>query len=362
MMPNHKKVVVAMSGGVDSSVAAALLVQQGYEVVGIMLRLWNEPGREESNRCCTPDAMALARRVAARLDIPFYALDVQDVFHHVVVDYFINGYAQNKTPNPCLACNRHIRWEYLLNYALAMDADALATGHYVRIRESTTSRIELLRATDHNKDQSYILHILNQEKLAHALFPIGELAKSRVRELARQFNLPVSERPDSQDLCFLGGGDYRNFLSRHATQILQPGPIINPQGEIIGQHEGLAYYTIGQRKGLGITSPVPLYVLNKQVDNNALVVGPVEALGQNELTAENVNWISGDVPQQPFRAQIKIRYKSHEEFGVITPIGPDKIHILFDRLLRDITPGQAAVIYHGEVCLGGGVITASDTH
>lgn len=355
-MLQHKKVVVAMSGGVDSSVAAALLVEEGYEVVGIMMRLWSEPGTEDSNRCCTPDAMALARRVAARLKIPFYALDAQEKFYQVVVNYFLTGYAQNVTPNPCLACNRHIRWEYLLNHALALGADALATGHYVRLRTSPSGDLELLRGLDQTKDQSYILHILNQEKLAHALFPVGEYTKPQVRELARKFNLPVAERPESQDLCFLAGEDYRGFLARHGSTLIQPGPIMNAKGVVIGQHDGLAYYTIGQRKGLRITSPVPLYVLAKDATHNSLIVGPAEALGHSQLIAKNVNWIPSQELSQSFRAQIKIRYKSNEEWGEISRLEADRIHIRFDRPLRDITPGQAVVIYDNEVCLGGGVI------
>ena len=356
MKKRHQKVVVAMSGGVDSSVAAALLVEQGYEVIGIMMRLWSEPGNEESNRCCTPDAMALARRVAARLNIPFYALDAQQTFRQVVVEYFLNGYTQNITPNPCLVCNRQIRWEYLLKHALTLGADALATGHYVRTREASTGKIELLRGLDNNKDQSYILHMLNQDKLAHALFPIGEYTKPQVRELARHFNLPVAERAESQDLCFLGGGDYRGFLARHASHLIKPGPVVNTQGEIVGQHNGLAYYTIGQRKGLNIVSPVPLYVLSKHTDQNSLMVGPAEALGQVELTAWNVNWISGEIPPRPFRALTQIRYKSHQEWGMISTINSNRINVQFDRPLRDITPGQAVVFYDNEICLGGGII------
>lgn len=355
-MSQHKKVVIAMSGGVDSSVAAALLVEQGYEVIGIMMRLWSEPGNEESNRCCTPDAMALARRVAARLNIPFYALDAQEKFYQVVVNYFLSGYTQNITPNPCLACNRHIRWEYLYNHAQAIGADAMATGHYVRQRTSARGEFELLRGLDHAKDQSYILHMLSQEKLAHAIFPIGEFNKPMVRELARKFNLPVAERAESQDLCFLAGQDYRDFLSRHASDLIQSGPIMNRQGEIVGQHNGLAYYTIGQRKGLGIASPVPLFVLDKDLKQNSLIVGPAEALGRTELTAKEVNWISNRIPSEPFRAQVKIRYKSHDEMGTVSFIDNDRIQIMFDRPLRDITPGQAVVIYDQEVCLGGGVI------
>src|SRR3989304_3223968 len=197
------RVVVAMSGGVDSSVAPALLVSQGYEVIGMMLRLWSEPGGAASNRCCTPDAMALARRVAALLDIPFYAIDAQEIFNQTVVQFFMNGYAQGITPNPCLVCNRHIRWEFLLNRALSLDAQLMATGHYARLLRADDGKFQVLRAFDQSKDQSYVLHVLGQEQLAHAIFPLGEFTKPQVRQLAREFNLPVAERSESQDLCFL---------------------------------------------------------------------------------------------------------------------------------------------------------------
>ncbi|HRQ32705.1 MAG TPA: tRNA 2-thiouridine(34) synthase MnmA, partial [Anaerolineales bacterium] len=243
------KAVVAMSGGVDSSVAAALLKEQGYEVIGMMLRLWSEPGKEESNRCCTPDSMAQARRVAALLDIPFYVIDAKDVFRETVVEYFLEGYARGETPNPCLVCNRKIRWTFLLDHALALGADFMATGHYARVRNEN-GKVELLRAVDRNKDQSYVLHVLDQEKLKHALFPVGEFTKPEIRQIAEKHGLPTASRKDSQDLCFLAGEDYRNFLQRNAAEMLKPGEIVTRDGEAIGSHNGLANYTIGQRKGL----------------------------------------------------------------------------------------------------------------
>jgi tRNA-uridine 2-sulfurtransferase len=352
----HPKVVVAMSGGVDSSVAAALLVQQGYDVIGMMLRLWSEPGFEENNRCCTPDAMTMARRVAAKLSIPFYVIDAKQSFYDIVVQYFIDGYAQCVTPNPCLVCNRSIRWDFLLNQIKSLGVSFMATGHYARLRQDEQGTIQLLRAVDNEKDQSYVLHVLTQDQLQNTLFPLGEYTKPHIREFARQLSLPVAERPESQDLCFLGESDYRTFLTRHAPEIVQPGPILNRDGVKIGEHRGLAFYTIGQRKGIGISATKPIYVLGMDPSRNALITGYLDELGQGELLANNVNWISGASPTEPFNAQIKIRYKAHEETGVVTPLPNNTLHILFDRPLRDITPGQAVVIYNQDICLGGGTI------
>lgn len=345
-----------MSGGVDSSVAAALLVEQGYEVIGLMLRLWSEPGAETTNRCCTPDAMALARRVSAFLGIPFYAVDAQRPFFQTVVRYFNDGYAQGETPNPCLTCNRSIRWDLLFNRALALGAEYMATGHYARLQENNDGRIELLRAKDLTKDQSYILHVLNQTQLSHTIFPIGNFEKTKVRQLARQFDLPVADRADSQDLCFLGSGDYRQFLRRNNPTVQYPGLILNQEGDILGEHQGLAFYTIGQRKGLGINSTTPLYVLDKDLGRNALIIGKFDELGKTSLTARDVNWISGFQPVQPIRAQVKIRYKARDAWAIVSPLANNQVHVQFDEPVRDITPGQAAVFYNECVCLGGGII------
>ena len=352
------KVVVAMSGGVDSSVAAALLKQQGYDVIGMMLRLWSEPGSEDSNRCCTPDAMALARRVAAKLKIPFYVIDAKEVFRDTVVQYFLDGYARGETPNPCLLCNRQIRWTFLLNHALALGADFMATGHYARIRRADDDgRIGLLRAVDHSKDQSYVLHVLSQDQLKRALFPVGDYPKPEIRKMAEAFGLPTASRHDSQDLCFLAGGDYREFLKRNAAELLKPGRVVNRNGNVLGEHTGLANYTIGQRKGLGVASSVPLYVLGKDAGANTLVVGTEEELGSRELAAEDVNWVSVQAPAQSFRAEVKSRYTSKEAPAEVTLLeGGDMVRVLFDAPQRDITTGQAAVFYDGDVLLGGGII------
>lgn len=353
------KVVIAMSGGVDSSVAAALLKREGYDVIGMMLRLWSEPGKEDSNRCCAPDSMAMARRVAAKLDIPFYAIDAKEIFRKTVVDYFLEGYARAETPNPCLACNRHIRWEFLFNHAKAMGADFMATGHYVRLKNEN-GRVQLLKGVDPTKDQSYILHVLTQEKLSQALFPVGDYPKAEIRAMAEKMGLSAAKRPDSQDLCFLAGDDYRNFLGRNAPQINQPGKIVSREGRALGEHSGLANYTIGQRKGLNLASPVPLYVLQKNAVENILIVGAAEELGTLELLAVNVNWTSGAAPEGPFSAMVKSRYTARETPGLVTPLdNGTKAAVRFDLPQRDITPGQAAVFYDGDQVLGGGIIIQS---
>ena len=344
-----------MSGGVDSSVAAALLKEQGYDVIGMMLRLWSEPGKEESNRCCTPDSMAQARRVAARLGIPFYVVDAKDVFHRTVVQYFLDGYARGETPNPCLICNRQIRWTFLLDHALALGAELMATGHYARVQKMETG-YRLLRAVDRTKDQSYVLHVLGQEKLARALFPVGEYSKPEVRKIAERYGLPTASRKDSQDLCFLAGEDYRRFLQRNAADLLVPGRIVTRDGQTLGEHNGLANYTIGQRKGLGVASPVPLYVLGKNASTNTLVVGTQGELGERELTARDINWLSGRAPADPFQAEVKIRYTAMEASAWVTPLEADQVKVQFDEPQRDITAGQAAVFFDGDVVLGGGII------
>jgi tRNA-uridine 2-sulfurtransferase len=356
-MKESKRVVVAMSGGVDSSVAAAILHEQGYEVIGMMLRLWSEPGTESQNRCCTPDSMALARRVAARLDIPFYVIDAKQIFYDTVVSYFKQGYLQGDTPNPCLVCNQQIRWGFLLQHALTLGAEMMATGHYVRLGQDEAGSVQIRRAIDDRKDQSYVLHVLNQDQLKHAIFPLGEFTKTQVREMARSYGMPVASRPDSQDLCFLGSEDYRSFLRRNLPEVQKQGSILNTEGQPVGLHEGLPFYTIGQRKGLGVASPVPLYVLEKDLSKNALVVGPKEALGKKSFQAQQMNWVSGSPPDAPFRAEVKIRYKAAYAWCTVTPVGEDKVQALLDKPLRDITSGQAAVFYDGETCLGGGIIT-----
>lgn len=347
-----------MSGGVDSSVAAALLVEQGYEVIGMMMRLWSEPGMGEQpalNRCCTPDQMADARRVANQLGIPFYVLDVKDYFRHTIVQFFIDEHEQGRTPNPCIECNRQIRFTYLLQQALALDADFLATGHYAQVAQTATG-YQLRQGVDTAKDQSYVLHMLTQQQLAHVLFPVGEYTKDEVRGLARRFGLPVASKQESQDLCFLGDNDYRRFLREYGQRAAQPGEIVDENGRFLGHHTGLPFYTIGQRKGLGISSAEPLYVVAKDSQRNALVVGPRERLGQQRLRVRNVNWIVGIPPAEPIHAAVKIRYKAAGAAATVTPLPNQEAVVEFWEPVFGITPGQGTVFFDRAICLGGGII------
>ena len=345
-----------MSGGVDSSVAAALLVERGYDVIGMMMRLWSEPEQTDFNRCCTPDQMADARRIADQLGIPFYAVDVKNYFRKTIVQFFIDGYAAGETPNPCIECNRKIRFEWLLDQALALDADYLATGHYAQVKHSAENGYELWKGVDNHKDQSYVLHVMGQNELSKVMFPIGGMAKPHVRELAAKFNLPTAKKSDSMDLCFLGNDTYKNFLNRNAPQIGQPGSIVTTTGHEVGRHNGLPFYTIGQRKGLGISAPEPLFVLRKDMQANTLIVGTRSEVGQTTLTARKVNWING-VPDGEVRAQVKIRYKNRPNPATITPLPDNRAAVTFDDPLGGIAPGQGAVFYDGDRCLGGGLIS-----
>ena len=353
-MSGRRRFAVAMSGGVDSSVAAALLAGQGEDVFGLMMRLWSQ-GADHANRCCSPADMARARAVAAKLGIPFYVLDVQDRFKHQVVDFFIDGYARGLTPNPCMECNRQIRWDFLLRQALAYGATHLATGHYARVRE-TPSGYQLLRAVDPLKDQSYVLSVMGQAQLSHAVFPLGDYTKPQVRHMANQSGLASADRPESQDLCFIGDMDYRTFLAADDRLAPKPGAIVDLAGAELGTHAGLANFTIGQRKGIGLSSPEPLYVIEKDLAQNRLIVGPRTALGRDRFEVSNVNWIAGEPPHGSAQVTVRARYKAREVMGLVTPTHDAAARVELAEPLPDITPGQSAVFYQDDVCLGGGII------
>jgi tRNA-specific 2-thiouridylase len=359
---SSKRVAIAMSGGLDSSVAAAILVAQGYQVIGLMLRLWSEPAEgvsQRTNRCCTPDQMADARRVADQLKIPFYVLDAQEFFHQNVVRFFIDEHLIGRTPNPCIECNRRVRFKYLLERALGLGADYLATGHYARVRHAAEG-YQLLKAVDATKDQSYVLHVLGQEELARTLFPVGDFAKETVREMAAAYGLPVSGKSESMDLCFLGDGDYRRFIREHAPEAGRPGPIYSQSGELLGEHNGLVNYTIGQRKGLGFASGKPMFVIHKETAQNALVVGSREELGRHELFANDVNWVAGRPPDGAIQAGVKIRYRAKAAPATVTALNSKEAKVVFCEPVQSVTSGQGAVFYKDEVCLGGGIIADKD--
>jgi tRNA-specific 2-thiouridylase len=332
-----------------------LLKEQGRDVVGIMLKLWSDGESGRANRCCAPADVDTARSIANQLAIPFYLINIADSFKAIVVDYFIDEYAAGRTPNPCLICNRQIRFELLLNKALSLGAQYLATGHYARVRE-VDGQYQLLRGTDPQKDQSYVLSVLGQKELAHALWPLGEMTKPHVRELAQKFNLPVAEKVESQDLCFLANGDYRDFLTRHAPAgSIRPGEIRDTGGKVLGEHHGLPFYTIGQRKGIGLAASEPLYVIALDAPDNAVIVGAKSELGRRECSARDMHYVSGVQPIEPFRASAKIRYKAREALVTVRPQGT-RAQIEFDEIQRDITPGQGLVLFGGDIVIGQGFI------
>lgn len=350
-MTERRRIAVAMSGGVDSSVAACLLHEAGEDIFGLMLRLQDQVNGKP-NRCCTPDDVGTARALASHLDIPFHVLDARQAFEQGVIQPFVSGYAQGLTPNPCIECNRSIRFGFLLEHALAFGATHLATGHYARISQTTPPC--LLTARDASKDQSYVLHMLTQAQLARILLPLGERTKQEVREYAHSRGLAVADRAESQDLCF-ARGDYRAVLERHAVQAA-PGPIFDRDGKVLGTHSGLAGYTLGQRKGIGVAAQEALYVIDKDLERNALIVGGRARVGRQRFRVSRLNWIAGAPPAAQFAASVQVRYHAPRALGRIRCLSSTEAEIELEARNPDVAPGQAAVVYQDDVCLGGGII------
>ena len=357
-----KKVVVGMSGGVDSSVAAWLLKEQGYDVIGVTMQIWQdeeETVQEENGGCCGLSAVDDARRVAAKLEIPYYVMNFKEQFRHSVIDYFVDEYTNGRTPNPCIACNRYVKWESLLKRSLDIGADCIATGHYARVEQLANGRWSLRTSATARKDQTYALYNLTQEQLARTLMPVGAYTKEEIRQMALDLQLPVASKPDSQDICFVPDGDYASFIEKTACRRFPEGNFVLSDGTVVGRHKGIIHYTVGQRKGLGLSLGHPVFVLEIRPDTNEVVVGTGEEPMSRYVLADHLNFMSVPDLTEPVRLFAKIRYNHRGAWCQVEKTGDDQILCTFDEPVRAITPGQAVVLYDGEYVFGGGTITGS---
>jgi len=356
--------VAAMSGGVDSSVAAALLQESGHEVIGVTMELYSLPPeycRESGHiSCCGREAALQAQEVARRLGIEFYLIDMRKEFEREVVEDFCRAYAEGRTPNPCMRCNERIKFRALGERADRLGAHGIATGHYARVvRDPKNGRFLLKKGRDLRKDQSYFLYGLTQRQLSRARFPLGMMTKTQVRRQARMRGLPVADRPESQEICFIPDHDHGGFLSSRAPGLFRPGPIVDTEGTVLGTHSGIHHFTIGQRRGIGLSAPYPLYVLAIRAEDRSIVVGRNRELDRTTLLARDINWIAWDPPVRPLRAGARIRYKHREASATVVPVPGGKVTVEFDRPQRAVTPGQSVVFYDEDAVLGGGIIEAA---
>lgn len=353
----RKKVVVGMSGGVDSSVAAYLLKEQGYDVTGVTMQIWDGDGQpEDGEGCCGLSGAEDAGLVAQVLGIPHYVMNFKREFKEKVVDYFTSEYLKGRTPNPCIACNRYIKWEALLARSLAIGADYIATGHYARVEQLTNGRFAVRSSVTAKKDQTYALYNLTQFQLAHTLMPVGAYSKEEIREIAVQSNLPVASKPDSQDICFVPDGDYAGFIERSVPdKAPAPGNFVTPEGRILGQHKGIIHYTVGQRKGLGLSMGHPVFVSRLCPETNEVVISSSDVY-QTALVCSQVNFMGMEDLKTPRRLWTKVRYAHKGQWCQARQIGEDMVECVFEEPVRAVTPGQAAVFYEGEYVMGGGII------
>lgn len=356
---DKKKVVVGMSGGVDSSVAAHLLKEAGYDVIGVTMQIWQDEDRvevEESGGCCGLSAVDDARRVAYTLDIPYYVMNFKSEFKDAVIDYFAKEYQKGNTPNPCIACNRYVKWESLLKRSLDIGADYIATGHYARVVKLENGRYTLYKSATASKDQTYALYNLTQYQLAHTLMPVGEYTKDEIREIAKGINVRIANKPDSQEICFIPDNDYAKFITEYTGEETKEGNFVTPDGKVIGKHKGIIHYTVGQRKGLNLALGYPVFVLAIRPKTNEVVIGRSDEVYKDKLYAGNLNFMSVEDIDGDVVVDAKIRYSHKGSRCTIRKVDSDTLECIFDEPQRAITPGQAIVFYDGDYVLGGGTI------